>query len=80
MTGQPAAKLGLSDCGLVREHYFADLVLFDPARVRDEASFQDPHRYPSGIPYVIVNGNIACGNGTFTRNATGRILGRKTAH
>lgn len=80
MTGQPAAKLGLSDRGLVREHYFADLVVFDPILVRDEASFEDPHRYPSGIPYVIVNGNIACGNGKFTARAGGRILGRRTKH
>jgi N-acyl-D-amino-acid deacylase len=78
MTGQPAAKLGLSDRGLVREHYFADLTLFDPARVRDEASFEDPHRYPSGIPYVIVNGNLAVDDGEFTARASGRILGRRT--
>ena len=50
MTGQPAAKLGLRNRGLVRESYFADLALFDPQTVRDEATFEDPHHYPSGIP------------------------------
>jgi N-acyl-D-aspartate/D-glutamate deacylase len=80
MTGQPAAKLGLSDRGFVREGYFADLAVFDPALVRDEASFEHPHRYPSGIPYVIVNGNIAVDEGVFTAPAGGRVLGRKTVH
>ena len=49
MTGQPAAKLHLRQRGLIRECYFADLALFDPETVCDEATFEQPHRYPSGI-------------------------------
>jgi N-acyl-D-amino-acid deacylase len=64
----------------VRGHFFADLAVFDPALVRDEASFEHPHRYPSGIPYVIVNGSIAVDEGKFTARAGGRILGRRTVH
>jgi N-acyl-D-aspartate/D-glutamate deacylase len=76
MTGQPASKLGLRQRGLVRQNYFADLTLFDPETVRDEATFEDPHRYPSGIPYVIVNGNVVVDDGRFNSHSAGRILGR----
>src|ERR1700692_4055926 len=58
MTGMPAAKLALRSRGLVRQGYFADLALFDPETVCDQATFEDPHRYPGGIPYVIVNGSV----------------------
>jgi N-acyl-D-amino-acid deacylase len=77
MTGRPAAKLGLTDRGLLRERYFADLVVFDPKSVRDEATFADPHRYPNGIPYVIVNGQFAVDGGEFAAPAAGRILSRR---
>src|SRR5215472_8550124 len=53
MTGMPAATLGLKDRGLVQTGHAADLALFDPKTVRDEATFPDPHRHPVGIPYVI---------------------------
>ena len=76
MTGQPAAKLRLQQRGLVRESYFADLALFDPETVCDEATFEQPHRYPSGIPYVIVNGSLVVDGGQFNACPAGRILGR----
>jgi N-acyl-D-amino-acid deacylase len=79
MTGQPAAKLGLRRRGLVREDYFADLALFDPENVRDEATFEQPHRYPSGIPYVTVNGNLVVDGAQFSARPAGRILGRGSA-
>jgi N-acyl-D-aspartate/D-glutamate deacylase len=74
MTGRPAAKLGLRQRGELREGYFADLAVFDPATIRDEATYQDPHRYPSGIPYVVVNGQVMVDGGRFTAHAAGRIL------
>ena len=79
MTGQPAAKLALRNRGLVRESYFADLALFDPQTVRDEATFEDPHHYPSGIPYVIVNGNVVVDGASFNARPAGRILGGPSA-
>jgi N-acyl-D-amino-acid deacylase len=79
MTGMPAAKLDLRLRGLVREGYFADLALFDPETVCDQATFEDPHRYPSGIPYVIVNGNVAVDAGRFNSRSAGRILRRTSA-
>lgn len=59
MTGLPAGKLGLRDRGLVREGYRADLVLFDPAQIRDTASFVRPRARPAGISWVFVNGRPA---------------------
>jgi N-acyl-D-aspartate/D-glutamate deacylase len=74
MTGMPAARLRLRDRGLVREGYAADLTVFDPATVKDDATYAEPHRYPSGIPYVIVNGAVVVDGGRMTPAGTGRIL------
>jgi N-acyl-D-aspartate/D-glutamate deacylase len=74
MTGMPAARLRLADRGLVREGYAADLVVFDPLTVTDEATFDDPHRYPTGIPYVLVNGDVVVDAGRFRAAGGGRVL------
>jgi N-acyl-D-amino-acid deacylase len=74
MTGMPAARLGLRDRGVVRVGAAADLVVFDPARVKDESSYPDPHRYPSGIHQVIVNGHVAVDGGRMARPGAGRVL------
>jgi N-acyl-D-amino-acid deacylase len=79
MTGMPAAKLDLRSRGLVREGYFADLALFDPTTVCDHATFEQPHRYPGGIPYVIVNGSVIVDDGKFNPCSAGRILRRTSA-
>jgi N-acyl-D-amino-acid deacylase len=73
MTGMPAQRLGLRDRGLVQQGYFADLTVFEPAIVKDESTYPDPHRYPSGIPFVIVNGTVAVDGGRMTARA-GRVL------
>jgi N-acyl-D-aspartate/D-glutamate deacylase len=79
MTGMPAAKLDLQSRGLVRERYFADLALFDPETVCDQATFEEPHRYPGGIPYVVINGNLVVDGGRFNSRSAGRILRRVSA-
>jgi len=66
MTSLPATQFRLRDRGLVREGYAADLVLFDPRTVRDEATFAAPQRYPVGILHVIVNGVPVLRNGEHT--------------
>jgi N-acyl-D-aspartate/D-glutamate deacylase len=76
MTGMPAARLGLRDRGRVAEGSFADLVVFDPATVADRATFEQPHRYPEGIEYVLVNGAVAVDGGRFTGARGGRVLRR----
>ncbi len=74
MTGRPAARLGLSDRGLIREGYAADITLFNPDAVTDNSTYTDPHRAPSGIPHVMVNGAWALLDGTVTGTLNGRVL------
>jgi N-acyl-D-aspartate/D-glutamate deacylase len=74
MTGMPARRLRMSDRGLLQPGLAADITVFDPATVNDEATFGDPHRYPAGIPYVIVNGAVVVDNGRFNAAGTGRVL------
>ncbi|MCD6348249.1 MAG: amidohydrolase family protein, partial [Candidatus Korarchaeota archaeon] len=76
MTSIPAERIGLHDRGLVREGMWADLVIFDPERVEDRATYQDPRQYPEGISYVIVNGKIVVEEGEHTGTRAGRVLYR----
>lgn len=77
LTGRAAARLRLHDRGLVRTGYAADLVLFDPRTVTDTATFADPARQPAGIPYVIVNGELAVDGARRTEALAGRSLRRR---
>jgi N-acyl-D-aspartate/D-glutamate deacylase len=74
MTSLNAAKIGLRDRGQVREGLAADLCLFDPAKVRDHATYTDPFRYNDGIEYVVVNGQLVLDRGTHTGARPGRAL------
>jgi N-acyl-D-aspartate/D-glutamate deacylase len=74
MTGMPAARLRFKDRGLLRPGYAADIAVFDPATIRDAATFNEPHQYPVGIPYVIVNGAVVVDDGRMRAAGTGRIL------
>ena len=58
------------------EGWYADLVVFDPATVADRATFQEPHQYPVGIPWVLVNGTVAVDGGRFLGARPGRVLHR----
>jgi N-acyl-D-amino-acid deacylase len=66
MTGLPASHFHLSGRGLIKEGYAADLVLFDPAKVGDAATFEKPHAYAMGFPYILVNGVPVIDGGTHT--------------
>ena len=74
MTSAPAARLGLPDRGLLRDGYAADLVVFDPARVRANATYDEPRQYSEGIEYVAVNGELVVDGGTHTGALPGRAL------
>ncbi|MGQ9515727.1 MAG: N-acyl-D-amino-acid deacylase family protein [Anaerolineae bacterium] len=74
MSGRPAARLGLTDRGLIRPGYIADLVLFDMGSVHDRATFEQPHQYPDGVPYVMVNGQWVVYAGEHTGALPGRVL------
>jgi N-acyl-D-amino-acid deacylase len=56
MTGAAASQMGIRDRGVLREKAFADIVVFNPATIRDTATYDQPHQYPIGIEHVIVNG------------------------
>jgi dihydroorotase/N-acyl-D-amino-acid deacylase len=74
MTSFPAARLRLTDRGLLRPGQAADLVVFDPASVADRATFQDPHQYAVGFSTVIVNGAVVFEDGHVTDARPGRVL------
>lgn len=74
MTSQPAARVGLKGRGRIRAGAYADVTVFDPARVRDLATFDEPNRYPEGISYVLVNGQVEVDGGRRTGANAGRPL------
>ncbi|MFM7552163.1 MAG: amidohydrolase family protein, partial [Actinomycetota bacterium] len=74
MTSAPAQRLGLWDRGLVRPGMVADLVAFDPERVRDTATYEDPRQAPEGIPHVWVAGSATVRDGARTEALPGRAL------
>ncbi|MCE5248814.1 D-aminoacylase [bacterium] len=74
MTSLSAAKFGLTGRGSIAAGNFADLVVFNPDTVIDKATFENPHQYPEGIPYVIVNGQVVISGGEHTGALPGRIL------
>jgi N-acyl-D-aspartate/D-glutamate deacylase len=76
MTGMVAYKLGLSDRGVIRAGAFADLVIFDPARVHDRSSYEDPRQFPEGFAHVFVNGAWTVKGGEHTGARAGRVLRR----
>jgi N-acyl-D-amino-acid deacylase len=76
MTGAPAARLGLAERGLLREGFWADLVVFDPDRVRSNATYDMPRQFPDGIEYVAVNGQLVVDGAVHSGALPGRALRR----
>ncbi len=74
MTSQAAIRVGLTDRGLIRPGMMADVVVFDPATVRDMATFEQPNRYSVGMRHVLVNGRAVIANGAMTDERPGRPL------
>ena len=74
MTGLPAEIFRMKDRGAVREGAFADLVLFDPAKVAERSTFAKPHQYSAGFDLVVVNGKIAVEGGKATDVRSGRVV------
>jgi N-acyl-D-amino-acid deacylase len=78
ITSVPARKFGFTGRGVLARGNFADIVLFDEDKVIDVATFAEPHRYPEGIEYVIVNGKVVINRGQHTGNLPGRVLRKGT--
>jgi len=79
MTSFPAQKIGLPNRGLLKEGMWADIVILDPQNVIDKASYMNPHQYPEGIEYVLVNGEIVVGDSKHTGRLSGKILKKHEA-
>ena len=79
MTSANAAKILLADRGVIRPTHWADITIFNSNTVIDRATFENPHQYPIGIEYVIVNGKLTLDKGAPTGNRPGKVLlGRRT--
>jgi N-acyl-D-amino-acid deacylase len=74
MTSLPASVYGLKDRGVLRPGAWADILIFDPAKVRDTPTFDNPHQLAEGIDYALVNGVIARDAGTFTGKLGGKVV------
>lgn len=77
MTSLPANTFRIQKRGLLKEEFFADIVIFSPEKIIDKATFQNPHQYPEGIEYVIVNGEIVSEKNKHTGKLPGMIIKRK---
>ena len=77
MTSLPAAAFGIQDRGILREGFAADITIFDQDRIIDKATYENPHQYPEGISYVIVNGEVVVENGKHTGIRSGKVLKRR---
>jgi N-acyl-D-amino-acid deacylase len=73
-TSLPAQRLGIRDRGLLREGYYADVVVFDPETIRDLATYEKPHQFAQGISYVLVNGEVVLNQGRITDARPGMVV------
>lgn len=76
MTSLPARTFGFKDRGVIREGAAADILVFDPAKIEDKATFQQPHQLSEGFDYVLVNGAVVVDNGKLVDVRPGKILRR----
>jgi len=76
ITSMPARKLGLTDRGTLKVGNYADICVFDYENVKDNATYAEPHQYPTGIEYVLVNGQIAVSKAEHTGTLAGKVLRR----
>lgn len=74
MTSLPAGVLGMRDRGVIREGAWADVLVFDPVAVTENATYTSPHQLAGGFDWVLVNGVVVRANGTFTPALPGRVL------
>jgi N-acyl-D-amino-acid deacylase len=79
MTADSAAVLNLQDRGSLKAGYYADVVVFDPAKIADHATYAEPHQYATGVSEVIVNGQVALENGEPTEARPGRFVRGRAA-
>ena len=74
MTDNPARRFGLEKRGRLEKGHYADIVVFDPDRINDTATYDDPKQYPTGIPFVLINGQVAVDQGRCTGVLAGQAV------
>ncbi len=77
MTSKAATAFSIKDRGILKEGYFADIVLFNKDDVKDTGTFEDPIKFPEGINYVIINGQVVIDNGEYKKLKAGKVLRKK---
>jgi dihydroorotase/N-acyl-D-amino-acid deacylase len=73
-TSLSAQRLGIRDRGLLRDGFYADIVVFDPATIAERATYEAPHQFAVGIPYVLVNGEVVVDDGRITSARPGMVV------
>jgi len=74
MTSFPAQRFFLMDRGIIKEGMWADIVIFNLENIKDKATYENPHQYPEGIEYVLINGEIVIEKGEYTGEMPGKVL------
>jgi len=74
LTSLPAGNLRIRDRGQLTTGYFADVVVFDPDKIQDHATYEDPHQYATGMVHVWVNGTQVLRDGEHTGATPGRVV------
>jgi len=74
MTSFPAQRFFLMDRGIIKEGMWADIVIFNLENIKDKATYENPHQYPEGIEYVLINGEIVIEKGEYTGAMPGKVL------
>ncbi|MDO8529243.1 MAG: amidohydrolase family protein [bacterium] len=77
MSGKPAEKFGLKNRGVIKKGNFADVVVFDPKKIKDLATPENPYQYPEGIGWVVVNGKVALENGKSNGVRGGEVIRKR---
>jgi len=76
-TSLPAEMLNLRERGLIKEGYIADILVFDPLRIRDKSTYENPHQYSEGIQYLLINGVLTIDRGKYTGVLAGEPIERR---
>jgi N-acyl-D-amino-acid deacylase len=74
LTSLPMDNLGIQGRGRLQKGHFADVVVFDPARIQDHATYENPHQYATGVAHVFVNGTQVLSDGNHTDAKPGRVV------
>lgn len=77
MTSLPAKQMGIVDRGIIKKGFYADITIFDPCRINNRATFEDPHQLSEGVEYVLINGKTILKQGNYQVDAfAGKVLRR----